>query len=388
MGHSSLESQVELTEKPLQKPSRAQFSFAETMPGANKYSVATTNRFMLDSAGDSSGSEDEGINQDPFAMIKQAEIDAVKNAKQAQKDKAAAEKAQKAAAAKAAKAAITGEKSEEKKGDDRRNNRPRREPRGNQQPRRGKRFENNDENKDGENNENQGQLNERNNRPPRTNDRRRGNDRKSGDPRTGYRSGAQGEKRGGRGKGNWGDKTENPDETAEKPTPEAVTDDNAENKAPAKEVEEAENAEPEEPAEVQLTLEEYMATLAAPSNDAPKTTRKANDGDNILKGQVIKSQKIHKERTRKFGGQEKESNKLVIDSKDLGFQSGANRRGGSNFYYDGDNNNRRDNRGGNRRGGNRQGGNRGGDNRGQQQKGFNMESFNNDEAFPTLGGKK
>merc|ERR1712048_1346855 len=264
---------------------------SETMPGANKYSVATTNRFMLDSAGESRGSEDEGINQDPFAMIKQAEIDAVKNAKQAQKDKAKAEKEAKAAAAKAAKAAITGEKSEEKKGDDRRNNRPRREPRGNQQPRRGKRFENNDENKDGENNENQGQLNERNNRPPRTNDRRRGNDRKSGDPRTGYRSGAQGEKRGGRGKGNWGDKTENPDETAEKPTPEAVTDDNAENKDPAKEVEEAENAEPEEPVEVQLTLEEYMASLAVPSDSAPKATRKANDGDNILKGKVIKSQK-------------------------------------------------------------------------------------------------
>merc|ERR1712100_816692 len=104
---------------------RAVLSFlSETMPGANKYSVATTNRFMLDSAGDSSGSEDEGINQDPFAMIKQAEIDAVKNAKQAQKDKAKAEKEAKAAAAKAAKAAITGEKSDEKKGDDRRNNRP------------------------------------------------------------------------------------------------------------------------------------------------------------------------------------------------------------------------------------------------------------------------
>merc|ERR1712187_523174 len=103
-----------------------------------------------------------------------------------------------------------------------------------------------------------------------------------------------------------------------------------------------------------------MASLAAPSDDAaPKTARKANDGDNILKGKVIKSQKIHKEKARKFGGQERESNKLVIDSKDLGFQSGANRRGGSNFYYDGDNNDRRGNRGGNRRGGNRQGGNRG-----------------------------
>jgi hypothetical protein len=80
------------------------------MPGANKYSVATTNRFALDSAGESSGSEDEGINQDPFAMIKQAEIDAVKNAKNAVKAKALADKEAKAAAAKAAKAAITGDK--------------------------------------------------------------------------------------------------------------------------------------------------------------------------------------------------------------------------------------------------------------------------------------
>merc|ERR1711881_791279 len=345
MGDSSLESQVELTEKPLQKPSGF---FPETMPGANKYSVATTNRFMLDSAGDSSGSEDEGINQDPFAMIKQAEIDAVKNAKQAQKDKAKAEKEAKANAAKAAKAAITGDKSEEKK-DDRRNNRPRREPRGNQQP-------------------------------------RRGNDRKSGDPRTGYRSGAQGEKRGGRGKGNWGDKTENPDETAENPTPEqAENAENAENKDPAKDgaEKEEENAEPEEPQEVQLTLEEYMASLsAAPAAEKAVASRKANDGDNILKGNVIHSKKIHQERNRKFGGQERESNKLVIDSKDLGFQSGANRRGGSsNFYYDGDNNNRR----GGDRGGNRRGGNRG--DRGQpQNKGFSMDSVGL-EAFPTLGGK-
>merc|ERR1712110_492628 len=264
----------------------------------------------------------------------------------------------------------------------------RREPRGNQQPRRGKRFENNDENKDGENAENNGQLKENSNRPPRTNDRRRGNDRKSGDPRTGYRSGAQGEKRGGRGKGNWGDKTENPEETAEKPTPEAAAED-AENKDPAKETEE-ENKEPEVEQEVQLTLEEYMASLNTNAADSKAVkARKANDGDDILKGNVVHSHKIHKERARKFGGVARESNKLVIDSKDLGFQSGANRRGGpTNFYYDGDNNNRRDNRGGRGgRGGNRQGGNRGGD-RGQQNnnKGFSMESVGL-EAFPTLGGK-
>merc|ERR1711972_413056 len=122
-----------------------------------------------------------------------------------------------------------------------------------------------------------------------------------------------------------------------------------------------------------------MASLAGNSTEPAKTARKANDGDNVLKGK-----KIHSEKSRKFGGHERESNKLVIDSKDLGFQSGANRRGGSNFYYDGDNNDRRGNRGGNRRGGNRQGGNRG--DRGENKpKAFNMESMA--EAFPTLGGK-
>merc|ERR1711912_25064 len=103
-------------------------------------------------------------------------------------------------------------------------------------------------------------------------DRRRGNDRKSGDPRTGYRSNNQGEKRGGRGKFNTGDKTENPEEIAEKATPEQVTDDNVENKDP-----EAENAEeeaaPQEPEEVQLTLEEYMASLAGNSAEPAKTAR-------------------------------------------------------------------------------------------------------------------
>merc|ERR1711972_728197 len=117
---------------------------SETMPGANKYSVATTNRFMLDSAGDSSGSEDEGNiqNQDPFAMLKQAELDAVKNAKQAQKDKLKAEKDAKLAAKKAATAAITGNTEEAKKPENRRSDRrPRGEPRGNQQQRRGPRQE-------------------------------------------------------------------------------------------------------------------------------------------------------------------------------------------------------------------------------------------------------
>lgn len=365
------------------------------MPGANKYSVATTNRFALDSAGESSGSEDEGINQDPFAMIKQAEIDAVKNAKNAVKAKALADKEAKMAAAKAAKAAITGDKKVEgEKKTDRRNDRPRREPRGNQQARTGKRFEKNDENKDGENADNK--LSERDgNRPARTNDRRRGNDRKSGDPRTGYRSGAQGEKRQGGGKFNTGKATENQDD-AEKATPEATTDDNVENKDP--EVVAEEEAEPVEPEEVQLSLEEYMAQLAGPSEAAAKAARKANDGENVLKGNVIQSTKIHQEKARKFGGIEKVENKIVIDSKDLGFKSGSNQRGGErNYYADGENNNR-DRDGGDRRGGRGgrggrsggRGGQRGGDSRApaqnNQKSSFSMDAMK--EAFPTLGGKK
>jgi hypothetical protein len=367
------------------------------MPGANKYSVATTNRFALDSAGESSGSEDEGINQDPFAMIKQAEIDAVKNAKNAVKAKALADKEAKAAAAKAAKAAITGDKKVEgEKKTDRRNDRPRRtgDARGNQQARSGKRFEKTDgEAKDGENAENK--LSERDgNRPVRTNDRRRGNDRKSGDPRTGYRSGAQGEKRQGGGKFNTGKSTENPDD-AEKATPEAVVED-VENKDPEVVEEEAEPVEPETP---ELTLEEYMAQLSAPT-EAAKASRKANDGENVLKGNVIQSVKVHQDphNAKKFGGIEKNENKVVIDSKDLGFKSGTNQRGGErNYYADGESNDRRGDRdGGDRRGGRGgrggrgagRGGQRGGDSRAPAQKStFSMEAMN-DEAFPTLGGKK
>jgi len=355
------------------------------MPGANKYSVATTNRFMLDSAGDSSGSEDEGNiqNQDPFAMLKQAEVDAVKNAKQAQKDKAKAEKDAKLAAKKAATAAITGNAEKADKVDNRRNDRPRREPKGNQQQRRGPRQEERAprdgeqavaENKDGQ---------VENSRPPRTNDRRRGNDRKSGDPRTGYKG--QAEKRGGRGKGNWGDKTENPEENA--PT-EQVTDENAEAKEEKKvDGEEAEEEQvPEEPVEVQLTLEEYMASLSTTANTTTKA-RKANDGEE-LKGQQYHAKKVHHEKARKFGGHEREDKKFVIDSKDLGFKSGSGRGG---FFYDGDrNDDRRGGRGGRGggRGGARNQGNRGEGNRRQESapKAFNMKSLN-DEAFPTLGGK-
>merc|ERR1712071_535529 len=154
-----------------------------------------------------------------------------------------------------------------------------------------------------------------------------------------------------------------------------------------------EEAEPVEPETPELTLEEYMAQLSGPS-DAAKASRKANDGENVLKGNVIQSTKIHQDPhgNRKFGGIEKTENKVVIDSKDLGFKSGTNQRGGErNYYADGENNNRGGDRDGGRggRGGGR-GGQRGGDSRGpaqNQKSSFSMEAMN-DEAFPTLGGKK
>merc|ERR1712071_529913 len=95
-----------------------------------------------------------------------------------------------------------------------------------------------------------------------------------------------------------------------------------------------EEAEPVEPETPELTLEEYMAQLSGPS-DAAKASRKANDGENVLKGNVIQSTKIHQDPhgNRKFGGIEKTENKVVIDSKDLGFKSGTNQRGGERNYY-------------------------------------------------------
>jgi len=344
------------------------------MPGGNKYTVQTTNRFMLAESASESGSEDETSNLDPFSMIQQATTAAIKKTKEdlknAHKKPAVVKKSE-----------PEEEKKDEKpKGNNRNrnnNNRGNREPRGNQQQRRGPRNERKpkDGAADGENNNQVGQkggdapLGD-NNRQRRE---RRPRDRASGDPRTGVK--AQ-EKRGGAGKGNWGKADKNYDE--EKPeevTPEEKPATTEGEEKPA--ASDAENEEPQEPAgPPPLSLEEYMASLGV--TEAPKNLRKANDGVEI-KGQHITQgykDKIHKEKLVNYASAERTNNKNFIAAENLSFVSRGDR--GGFFYTD----NRRDGDRGNRRGGDRGGNRKGGD---RQPKSFTLE--NNAEAFPSLGGK-
>jgi len=341
------------------------------MPGGNKYSVQTKNRFALaDSSADSdSGSEDVATgNFDPYQMIQTATAEAVKKTKEELKN-----------AKKNALIVKKTEPAEEKKDDEKpkgnrnRNNNNRREPRGNQQQRRGPRNERRP--KDGEaggegdvakNNNNQ-PLGENN--QPRQRRERRQNDRKSGDPKTGRKAE---EKRGGAGKGNWGKADKNYDEE------EKSADAGAEEKPIEKPAdgeaapEEQENQEPEEPAgPAPISLEEYMASLGV--SEAPKNLRKANDGQDIISKNAFRSNKIHKENLTSFKPVERTNNKEYISPENLSFVSRADR--GGFFYTD----NRRDNNRGDRR--NNRGGNKGG-----QPKEFNLKAMN-DEAFPSLGGK-
>merc|ERR1711981_958660 len=343
------------------------------MPGGNKYTVQTTNRFMLaDSSASESGSEDETSNLDPFSMIQQATTAAIKKTKEdlknAHKKPAVVKKSE-----------PEEEKKDEKpKGNNRNrnnNNRGNREPRGNQQQRRGPRNERKpkDGAADGENN----QVGQKGGDAPlgdnnRQRRERRPRDRASGDPRTGVK--AQ-EKRGGAGKGNWGKADKNYDDE-EKPTPEAGTEEKPIEKSADGEAapEEQENQEPEEPAgPAPISLEEYMASLGV--SEAPKNLRKANDGQDIIKG-AFRSDKIHKENLTSFKPVERTNNKEYIPAENLSFVSRADKGG---FYYT---DNRRDNNRGDRR---ERGGNRGG-NKGGQPKEFNLKAMK-EEAFPSLGGK-
>merc|ERR1711981_610665 len=330
------------------------------MPGGNKYTVQTTNRFMLaDSSASESGSEDETSNLDPFSMIQQATTAAIKKTKEdlknAHKKPAVVKKSE-----------PEEEKKDEKpKGNNRNrnnNNRGNREPRGNQQQRRGPRDERKQKGGDAPLGDNNRQRRER-----------RPRDRASGDPRTGVK--AQ-EKRGGAGKGNWGKADKNYDEEKpEEATPEEKPAPVEGEEKPA--ASDAENEEPHEPAgPTQLSLEDYMASLGVA--EAPKNLRKANDGVEI-KGQNITQgykDKIYKEKLVNYAGAERTNNKNFIAAENLSFVSRGDR--GGFFYTD----NRRDGERGNRRGGDRGGNRKGGD---RQPKSFTLE--NNAEAFPSLGGK-
>lgn len=321
------------------------------MPVA-KYSVKTTNRFQLADSGSDSGSDDEATNIDPFAMIRQAEVDAIKQAKQDIKNS-------KKKVVPTLEPAT--EKVEEKAAPARRNNN-RREPRGNQAARRGPRNERPERTENSalsENNNNQASRDDGNRRPRRPRDQ----DRRSGNPRSGVKAT---EKKGGAGAGNWGKADENLDETAKEAISEEKSAENAENADPEEVVE----AEPEE---VTLSLEEYYAQLGK-AEAVQTASRKANNGE-ALKGKTIRRNKIFtdKKNQQTVNTQPKESNKVILPNEKLSFISGRN-------------DNRRDDRNNNRRGGRggRRSDNQAGDNK-RQPKEFNMEKVSQD--FPKLGGK-
>jgi len=302
------------------------------MPIANKYSVLTTNRFQLADSDGSSGSEDEACqNIDPYAMVKQAEVEAVRLAKLAVKE-----------AARAKPVILKEEAKVEKPVDAKKNNR--REPRGNQQQRRGprnERVQDNDNALSENNNQSARDGDDRRQRRPKTQDRR------SGNPRTGVKAT---EKKGGHGAGNWGKATEKPgdfDETK----PEEVTPETAENTENA-DPENAEPREPEEPEIVTISLEEYMASQAGETvEEKTVSSRKANNGEQ-LQGKVIRKNKIFMER-KQVAAAVAPSSKVVVPNEQLAFVSGGNRRGNYRYNQDGNNNgdrdNRRSNQGGNRR---------------------------------------
>lgn len=328
------------------------------MPSANKYSVLTTNRFQLADSDGSSGSEDESCqNVDPYAMVKQAEVEAIKQAKIRVKE-----------ASKVKVPVLVKEEAKQENQVDTRKN-TRREPRGNQAPRRGPRNERIQDNDNA--------LSENNNQPARDdNDKRqrrpKTQDRRSGNPRAGVKAV---EKKGGHGAGNWGKATEKPGDFEEKPesvTPEA---ENTENADPEKK--EAEEETPAEEEEITLTLEEYYAQATTLEDDKSASTRKANDGEQ-LKGKVIRKNKIFTERKQTAAARDPNTNKVVVPNEQLAFVSG--RRG--NYRYQ-DNNN---NTGGDRR----QGGKRNFDNkqgnRGERSGDKSKPDFSKpSNDFPELG---
>lgn len=291
------------------------------MPIANKYSVLTTNRFQLADSGESSGSEDEACqNIDPYAMVKQAEVEAVRLAKLKVKE-----------AAKVKVPILKEEAKVDKPVDAKKNNR--REPRGNQQQRRGprnERVQDNDNALSENNNQSARDGDDRRQRRPKTQDRR------SGNPRTGVKAT---EKKGGHGAGNWGKATEKPSDFDET-KPEEVTPETAENTENA-DPENAEPKEPEEPEIVTISLEEYMASQAGEIVEGKNTSsRKANNGEQ-LQGKVIRKNKIFIERKQQVAAATP-SSKVVVPNEQLAFVSGGNRRG--NYRYNQDGNNNGDNR--------------------------------------------
>lgn len=338
------------------------------MPSANKYSVSVKNRYQLaNSAGDSSSSEDEVVeNSDPFTMINKAGAEAAKRVKDQMKKEQRNQKAAVIAAATGRQAAPAPEEPAATGDRKVRNQRPNREPKGNQSARKGKRTENPAEGGD----VNDQQTERREPRQPYEGERRRGQpkrtrDRQSADPKTGVKSI---DKKGGGGAHNWGkpgDEWDQSGNQVEERTPE-----NAEDAQP-EEVEATEQV-PEEPKEEPtITLQQYMATRCDLNENENKPARAANDGVQI-KGQVLRKKQHYVENRVpvKVNNERGETKKIVLGKDSVNFiphfRGKRNNDRTNNRNYDGPNQ-RRDNR------------NERGDTRKQ---GFVIEK----DDFPSLGG--
>jgi hypothetical protein len=322
------------------------------------YAVKTTNRFILDGSSDQSGSEESDnettVNIDPSVLIKKAEKNAIKATKQQLKAAEKMAQNEKTNVLQASDADNTTPADQKRRGP--RNDRNR-EPKGNQAPRYGKRFEK-ERQSDIEN------IDNKNNAPVPQNEGRRETrqstktDRRSGNPRTGVRAT---EKRAGGGRGNWG----KPTEVIEEPVEEALTPE--ENQEPVENAEQ-EETEPVEPEPVEFTLEEYRKQAAGNDQTKKGDSRKPNDGAD-LSGTVLARKEIYKNQpaTHYYTQPDRNQNKNIISNDKLAFIS----NGGRGYrYFD----NRQDRRGGRGRG----------EQQGDAKRNFTLETT----AFPSLGGDR
>jgi len=330
------------------------------MPGAKQYAVKVGNRFKLSNSAESasdSGSEDELRDVDPFAMIKKAEIDAVRRVKQNLKQQEEQKRQAKIAAA-------TGGQVPEEQPARQPQQQSRREPRANNAPRRGPRNERNVERSD----DARGQVGdgaERQRRPDgerRRGGPRRDKDRQSGDPRTGVKGR---EKRGGGGSYNWGKPGDEWEQKEDKPTPETEGEEKPEETVENTD-QENQDPVPEEPKEPEtMTLEDYLKQQCNVEETPQGPSRKANDGQDIKGTRLAKKQHYRDPMLKQSNQQNTFTNKKnVVPTEKLNFFKYRPAR-----FNNRDNNNRDNNRRENNRGGRQD---------------FEIKN----EEFPTLGGAK
>jgi len=317
------------------------------MPFHTQAGLASKNKFIFED--EMANTSDEDVPMDPSELMNKATTNAVKNAKAQAKIEAAKAKA-------IAPKVVVQEQPAKK-----------REPKANNQPRKGPRRERiPKEDNDGfvaATNDSAAPAQRDNNR--RQNRRPKNADKKSGDPKTGRKAY---EKRGGAGAGNWGKADENLDEAIKELDQENVEAEKAENEA-----ENAENVEEEssEPKIQYLTLEEYEASMNAGDANVQankENVRVANDGQSI-KGRQVERKKVYNSgpALKSDKAVVRDNAKQVINADFVGHFAGGRDRG--------------DDRGDRRRGGNNRNEKKVGNNKRQGK----MAAIDDVKAFPALG---